>query len=81
MLKKKFTVTVFWDDEAQVWVATSKDIPGLVAEASTPAEMTEKLVGRVPELLKLNEHLVDTPLERLSVTADYQPFEQQIQFV
>ena len=80
MLKKNFTVTVIWDDEVQVWVATSKEIPGLVAETSTTAGMREKLICRVPELLKLNEHLVDTPLERLSVTANYQPFEQQLQF-
>jgi hypothetical protein len=47
-----------WDPEAEVFVATSDDVPGLVAEAATPAELSRKLAVLVPELLELNcDHL------------------------
>ena len=32
---KALTVKAIWDHEVSVWVATSKDVPGLVAEAAT----------------------------------------------
>lgn len=35
MTQTKFQIQAFWDSEAQVWVATSEDVPGLVTEAST----------------------------------------------
>ena len=47
-------IKAFWDEEAEVWVATSQDIPGLVAEASTQEELTSKLQNIIPELLELN---------------------------
>ncbi|UVC17087.1 DUF1902 domain-containing protein [Mesorhizobium onobrychidis] len=31
---KKFLVTAQWDEEANVWVATSDDIPGLATEVT-----------------------------------------------
>ena len=34
-MKPMILVTVMWDDEAEVYVATSDDVPGLVAEART----------------------------------------------
>ena len=49
-----YVVRAFWDAEAGVWVAESDDVPGLVAEASTPAELEAKLRVLVPELLELN---------------------------
>jgi len=47
-------VNAIWDDEAKVWVATSNDVPGLVTEASTQAELVKKLKVMVPELLDAN---------------------------
>ena len=32
MNQKPYQVEAFWDREAQVWVAESEDIPGLVTE-------------------------------------------------
>ena len=54
-------VRAFWDDEAQVWVAESDDVPGLVAEAATLEELLRELDVLVPELLALNapEKLAD----------------------
>jgi Domain of unknown function (DUF1902) len=46
-----------WDAEAEVWVATSDDVPGLVTEAGTVEELMERLRVLVPELLDLNGHL------------------------
>lgn len=49
-----FAVDANWDDDAEVWVAQSDDVPGLVAEADSRAHMVEKLRILVPELLELN---------------------------
>ncbi len=54
MLRQSIMVRATWDPEAEVFVATSEDVPGLVAEAATSAELSRKLVVLVPELLELN---------------------------
>ena len=43
-----------WDPEAEVWVATSDDVPGLATEAETIETLTEKLRTLIPELLEAN---------------------------
>jgi hypothetical protein len=50
-----FKVQAFWDAEAQVWVAPSEDVPGLVTEASTIELLTQKLRVIIPELIVLNQ--------------------------
>lgn len=50
----QFHVHARWDDEAQVWVAESDDLPGLVAEAGTVEDLLKKLSVLVPELADLN---------------------------
>jgi len=50
----KFLVTVERDEEAQVYVATSDDVPGLVAEAPSLDVIKDKVLALVPELLKEN---------------------------
>jgi YgiT-type zinc finger domain-containing protein len=45
-----------WDDEANVWVATANDVPGLVTEAETMEELSAKLNSMVPELLVANSY-------------------------
>jgi hypothetical protein len=49
-----FNVEAFWDSEAEVWVATSEDVPGLVTESSTIEVLTQKLREMISELLILN---------------------------
>jgi len=49
-----YVIRALWDGEAGVWVAQCDDVPGLVAEAATPAELEAKLRTLVPELLDLN---------------------------
>jgi hypothetical protein len=54
MNQKLYKIEAFWDSEAQVWVAESDDVPGLVTEAATIETLTAKLREMIPELLLLN---------------------------
>lgn len=60
MLPKVYKVQADWDPEADVWVATSEDVPGLATEASTLELLTRKLRKMIPELLLAN--LAITPM-------------------
>lgn len=51
---KSLFVRAEWDDEAKVWVATSDDAPGLVAEADTEEALLAKLHVLIPDLLDAN---------------------------
>ena len=57
-MKTEFLVTATWDDEAEVWVATSDDIPGLVTEAPNLDLLRERILAVVPQLLEDNAHLL-----------------------
>jgi predicted RNase H-like HicB family nuclease len=43
-----------WDAEAQVWIATSDDVPGLATESDTIEKLEAKLQVLIPELLEAN---------------------------
>lgn len=47
-------IEAFWDESAQVWVATSNDVSGLVTEAESMELLTNKIRQLIPELLILN---------------------------
>ena len=47
-------VNFFWDDEANVWVATSDNLPGLVLESESYDTLEKRVIDAVPELLELN---------------------------
>lgn len=49
-----YTIELFWDQEARVWVATSKDVPGLVLESESFDTLLERALLAAPELLELN---------------------------
>jgi hypothetical protein len=51
----RYQVEAEWDPEAEVWCATSRDVPGLATEAETIEQLTEKLRTMVPELLAANQ--------------------------
>lgn len=63
-----FAVGAFWDPEAEVWVATSEDVPGLATEAEGLEALTAKLHVMIPELLEANtvEHRGPIHFELLS---------------
>ncbi|MCC3246827.1 DUF1902 domain-containing protein [Methylocystis sp. WRRC1] len=44
-----------WDDGAHVWIATSRDAPGLVVEAESWQSMIDEVRAILPDLLELNE--------------------------
>lgn len=52
-----YKIEAFWDQEAQVWVAESSDILGLVTEADNLDLLTNKLKQMIPELLATNHHM------------------------
>jgi predicted RNase H-like HicB family nuclease len=54
MKSKDIQVEAFWDEEAHVWVASSNDVPGLIAEADTMERLMQKLKILIPELLEAN---------------------------
>ncbi|MFA5372088.1 MAG: DUF1902 domain-containing protein [Sideroxydans sp.] len=51
---KTLFIRAEWDEDANVWVATSDDVPGLVAEAATEEALVGKLRILIPELLDAN---------------------------
>ena len=59
MAPRVLHVQAEWDPEAEVWVATSDDVPGLATEAETIERLTEKLRTLIPELLEANRALSD----------------------
>ena len=51
----EYNVNFTWDDEAQVWIAQSDDIPGLVLEGGSLDALIERVRFAAPELIDLNE--------------------------
>ena len=54
MPHQSIIVRAIWDAEAGVWVATSEDVPGLVAEAATFEALKQTVLTRIGELIELN---------------------------
>jgi predicted RNase H-like HicB family nuclease len=67
-MEKVFFIRAEWDGEAQVWVATSDDVPGLATEADTLEALSTKLETMIPELLEANGYPNgdDVPFELLA---------------
>ncbi len=55
-----YKIETFWDEEAQVWVATSEDVFGLATEAQSLEDLSKKLKIIIPELLILNQQISET---------------------
>ena len=49
-----YHVKAEWDADAEVWVASSEDVPGLATGADTFESLVEKLKIVIPELLEEN---------------------------
>lgn len=43
-----------WDPDAAVWVATSEDVPGLVAEASSMEKLRPKVLAMIEDLIEIS---------------------------
>jgi len=51
-MARPIVVTADWDPEAGVWVATTRDLRGLVTEAETLEALRAKLPGMIIDLLE-----------------------------
>lgn len=49
-----YIIDFLWDNEADVWVATSKDVPGLILESGSFDALVERVRYAIPELIELN---------------------------
>ena len=59
-----YKITFDWDDEVAVWIATSKDIHGLVLEHESFDMLVREVLLAVPTLLELsNEPRKDITLD------------------
>lgn len=67
-MNKLLFIRAEWDSDAEVWVATSDDVPGLATEADTLEALSAKLDVMVPELLDANGCIdgLDVPFELLA---------------
>ncbi len=50
----EYTINLTWDNEANVWTATSNDIPGLVLESGSFDALLERAKSAIQELLELD---------------------------
>lgn len=50
----EYIVNITWNSEANVWIATSNEIPGLVLESGSFDALSERTRFAIPELLELN---------------------------
>jgi predicted RNase H-like HicB family nuclease len=66
-----FEVLAQWDSEAEVWVAESDDVPGLLAEAESPSSLAPKLRVLIPELLELNGVPTDDGLKQAGIARQF----------
>ena len=48
----EYTIILSWDDEASVWIAESKDIPGLILESGSFDALVERVKIAVPGLIE-----------------------------
>ena len=53
-MSRAITIDARWDGEANVWIATSADVPGLVVEAEIWPAMIEEVKLVLPDLLELS---------------------------
>jgi len=67
MADRRIVVRAEWDSEANVYVAESDDVPGLITEAATAEQLVAKLRRMVPELLELNGPVEEKNPEFLSL--------------
>ena len=67
-----YNISCTWDAEADVWYATSDDLPGLVAESDSLDSLIEDVRKLAPELLELNCGVVGPVEISLVVTSRFE---------
>jgi hypothetical protein len=61
-------VSLTWDDEAYVWLASSADVPGLALESGSLDALMERVKFAIPDLLEIKDTglTINFRAERLS---------------
>jgi hypothetical protein len=54
-----YLVFAEWCSSENIWIASSNDIPGFVAEAESIESLSTKLQSLIPELLLLNKYATE----------------------
>jgi hypothetical protein len=57
-MKKLSYVHAEWDDEAEVWVSSGDNVPGLGTEAATTEELIAKLKVTIPEMMVMTTQAI-----------------------
>jgi len=52
----EYTISLVWDEEAQVWYCASEDIQGLILESGSLDTLVERVRHAASELLELMGH-------------------------
>ena len=66
-MARPIVVHADWDPDAKVWVATTRDLRGLVTEADTIEELRAKLPGMILDLLE--EYGISDPPASIEIVA------------
>jgi predicted RNase H-like HicB family nuclease len=66
-MARSIVIHADWDPEAAVWVATTNDLKGLVAEAESVEALRAKLPGMILDLLE--EYGVSDPPASIEIIA------------
>jgi len=66
-MARPIVVHADWDPDAGVWVATTRDLRGLVTEAETMEALRAKLPGMIRDLLE--EYQISDPPASIEIIA------------
>jgi len=66
-MARPIVVHADWDPDAKVWVATTRDLRGLVTEADTIEALRAKLPGMILDLLE--EYGISDPPASIEIVA------------
>jgi hypothetical protein len=66
-MNRDIVITARWDGEANVWLATSTDVPGLVVEAEIWPAMIEEVRLVLPDLLELSGRPGDNIWQKITI--------------
>jgi predicted RNase H-like HicB family nuclease len=66
-MARPIVVHADWDPDANVWVATTRDLRGLVTEADSIEELRAKLPGMILDLLE--EYGISDPPASIEIVA------------
>jgi hypothetical protein len=67
-VRMEYKVSLTWDNEAYVWLASSEEVPGLALESGSLDALMERVKYSIPDLLDIKDTdiTIDFRAERLS---------------